>query len=70
MDTWLPSSLLYGMMGKITEEMAGVMRVATLVIRERQKQQHRRHSRNEGPWEINFGEERGDDGNGVMRTAE
>ena len=38
------------------------MRMAEVGMRKRQKQPRRRHGRNEGPCEINFGKERRDDG--------
>ena len=50
-----------GMVGTMTEDMSGVMRMAAVGIRERQKQRRWRHGRNERQWEINFGEERGYD---------
>ena len=50
------------MMGTMAEDMVGLTRMATVGMREQQKQRRWRHGRNEGPWEINFGEEHGDDG--------
>ena len=42
------------MMGKIVEDMAGVIIMAAVGMREQQKQRRRRHGRNKGQWEINF----------------
>ena len=52
------------MMGKMAEEMAGVMTMSAVGMRERQRQRRRIHGRNKALWEINFREERGDDGDG------
>ena len=49
-------------MGKMVEDMEGVMMMVAVGIREQYKQRRHRHNRNKGPWEIHFGEERGYDG--------
>ena len=50
------------MMGKMAEYISGVMKMADVGMRERQKQRRRRQGRDEVLWEINFGEDCGDDG--------
>ena len=52
------------MIGTISGDMSGLIRMAAVGMREQHKQRRRRHGRNEGTWEINSREEHGDDGDG------
>ena len=52
------------MMGTMSEETAEKIMMMVVETRERQKKWYWRYGRNEGPSEINFREERGDDGYG------
>ena len=57
------------MMGKMAEEMAGVIRMAMVGMMEQQKQRRQSQGINEGPWGINLRGDLGDDGDGGRDTG-